>query len=165
MNKIKNNIENKYFKGRDVVSLYARYLMSSYLNEILLQEANRSIESQEDDLSGIVDEIIPLEMPGVNPRIDAQNGLFLFPIKFMPIEDSLCTNLIIKKDTINNTLELNNQKDFKKYAEKLRWASIIKIKFDYSFSEFSRQIFKNSNTNAKNIFPDETGIAQSIEYW
>ena len=138
-------------------------------NELCLKYADLSIAKQDDDLSWLLEEIIPLEMPGVNPRIDAQSGLLLFSPKFLPIWDALCINFVVKKDTFLNgktqSQILNGLKDFEKEKFYLPNASIIKINFKYTFSDVSRKILEAANVNARTIFPDETGIAKSIEYW
>ena len=164
----------QYFKKskyKDITNNLFFYVHGKEVKDDILYYVNQYIEKQEEK---IYDDILPIEMPGVNPRIDAQNGLFLFSTRFKPINDALCGCFNINKNNFTNIEENKEEeiendiifdKNFIKNEDVIRQASIIKIIFDYKFSDESRKILQQSNITSRNIYPDETGLAKSIEYW
>lgn len=129
------------------------------------------------------DKILPIEIPGVNPRLDAQNGLFLFPTEMIPFSESLSKTFNLQMTKGSNGKNCYSELDenqiqnkdkiyigidtFKQNFDRISGSTIIKIIFEPEFTYYGcdRKILKAANVNARNIYPDDIGIAKSIEYW
>lgn len=95
-------------------------------------------------------DILPYFADGNNPRINAQNGLFLFP-----------TSL---ESTFLENCQASLQIDFSKNQEirTVNNFTIIKIVFDELFFPIAQQILHTMNISPRTLYPDETELAKSI---
>ncbi len=156
--------------------LYDEFCDKIYMqNEIYKQIAEECIHESEQK-SECKDLILPIEMPDQNPRISAQNGLFLFTTSFKPFSECLCKQFGLKYEENDKICpELYNERkdekcffeglnDFQQHYRNIWNAKIVKIIFSEKFDD-ENNILKASNINAYTIYPDNVGIAKSIEYW
>ena len=97
----------------------------------------------------------------------------------VPFSESLCKTFKLNankkrvryypelEENNKTSIVFNNENEFKGNYEVIKNSNIIKLIFkpEFAFREFDRKILKSANINARNIYPDATGIAKSIEYW
>jgi len=117
--------------------------------------ANKCIERESVKTCGV----IPIETPGNNRRIFMQNGLFLFPYNFRPLEEHLAATLGFR---------VNGKKGFDEVTlEQLNFCKVgmLQIVLADSLYDSSRNVLQQVNIEPCSIYPDLEGIAKGIAFF
>lgn len=185
LNEILENLIKEYFINDKTTEkeFKTKFNMEGYFQHKIYNEFVQKCFYNEDLKETLLnkDLVIPIVIPDQNPRITAQNGLFLFPTSFTPFSECLCDTLGLKieKDEfdIKNSKypelyieDIDNQilegyKDFEKNERTIIDSKIIKIILSPFFEVDGNRILTASNITPYAIYPDFDGIAKSIVYW
>jgi hypothetical protein len=186
LNEKLENLIIKYFVNDKTTEekLITKFNLEGYFQNKLYHEFVKMCFYDEDSDEIPIDQdiIIPIVIPDQNPRITAQNGLFLFPTTFEPFLKCLCNtfDLKIEEDRKNNKTQkiypdlynkrkninfFDGYEEFKENSEVIAEAKIIKIILSPAFEVEGEKILDASNITPYDIYPDFVGIAKSIEYW
>lgn len=133
--------------------------MQDVANELapaIVPLADRCIES-EDHGNGI----LPIQLPGNNERLVAQNGLFLFPKNFKSFETNLSAAFGIEEHKLSGIAE-NPCANFQ--TAELRDFDIIKIDFGAEMESRARALLDLMNISPQNLFPGIEGMARNVRY-
>lgn len=135
---------------------------SETLYEKMLNAAEKCIRKEDSHKQQKLS-ILPLEIVGNNSRLIAQNGAFLFPTTLQSFEKHLLDVLEITKDDFYRAINVFS--DLQQEQENLLHSYVLKLIFPAELRHFAATLFREANISAKSIYPDQIGIAKSIEYW
>ncbi len=180
---IKNQKNEEKFRDKfDMEGYFQNIIYNKFAKKCFYDEDSEN-EPYNQDI------VIPIVIPDQNPRITAQNGLFLFPTTFKPFLKCLCHTFGLK---IEESVSNKNDENTKEYISKrypelyvknkqknffegyktfndnrttITEAKIIKIIFSPAFESDGENILEASNITPYTIYPDFVGIAKSIVYW
>lgn len=108
--------------------------------------------------------IIPLNITGNNPRLVAQNGAFMFPTSLRPFNEHLCSVFKITEDELQKQCSTFSKEKIRN-VEITRKIAIIKFVISIKLRSEVECLLQAANISARSIYPDEIGIAKSIQYW
>jgi hypothetical protein len=109
--------------------------------------------------------IIPLQIKGNNSRLIAQNGAFLFPTTLHPMKKHLLNVLEITEDEFSKSVGNFSNLQHEVEENNLNHAGVLKLVFPAKTRQFVSNLLLEANISAKSIYPEQVGIAKSIEYW
>lgn len=115
---------------------------------------NMCIEKEFADCLGVM----PVEFPGNNSRIKAQNGMFLFPYTIDSFEENLSVAL---------GFEFSGEKGFAQSPQMVGDLSIddvpmIQIVLNNELYDSARMVLKVANIDSSMIYPDIEGVAKEV---
>ena len=128
--------------------------------EVYRALANMDIVQSENDAIENND-IIPIVLTGVNNRLVAQDGFFLFPLTFNYFDDVLADMLHMKSIEIQKP-PMVKERDIADLCNIIRESTIVKFVFDECMNDFAHQMLKKMNLTDRVIYPDLVGVARSI---
>ena len=135
-------------------------------NTILLEKITKKyINISEEDIQDPL-ELSPVELIGNNPRIAAQEGLFLIPSSFYPFMDHLGEVFGLSGPEKDKLVTADSGDAVDSCLNDLLAENqilIVKIIFKSDCSWVNAAL-KNMNITARHLFPDLQGVAQSISY-
>ena len=127
---------------------------------------NRILELAEEMLrrqsSGIRPGIIPIDIPGTNHRMQAQNGLFLMGTAFRTFEINLAEAFDLKADLRKPCVVSLEQLKHRLFED--GDAPIIKFVLGEEMKNAVSQLLNAANITIQRLFPDLAGIASQIHY-
>ena len=130
-------------------------------NNACVEIANKQIKDS--PISTSQSDIIPLELPGENERIDAQNGLFLFPTTFKSFEENLCKSLGLNDNPLKKgDIHYYSVVKFSQAWHAWNQPAIVKMVFKHKDMDSAESLLRMSNVSTRSIYPGVEGIAKSI---
>lgn len=105
--------------------------------------------------------ILPIDLSGCNPRMAAQNGLFIMTTDFSSFENSLGNALGVNDITAIQSVRLKELETCIMSADCL---SLVKFTISEKLHYEVDQLLKAANINHQTLFPDLSGIASQIKY-
>lgn len=136
--------------GNQFPDAYEVYRALANMN--IVQSENEAIENND---------IIPIVLTGVNNRLVAQDGLFLFPLTFNYFDDVLADMLHMRSTEIQNPRIVKEQ-EIADLRDIIQESTIVKFVFDECMNDFAHQMLKKMNLTDRVIYPDLVGVARSI---
>ncbi len=106
--------------------------------------------------------ILPVDTPGDNPRIAAQDGMFIMAADYRPFEDNLKEAFTLNHDFSNlPDISLDELDNALRSSEDL---AIIKFVISEELRPSIQALLDAANISPARLFPDLTGIASNIHY-
>ena len=130
-----------------------------------IQMANENIASD-----GQGKGVIPVWVPGNNPRIVAQSGMFLMPRTFDSFIENLAASLSCQVNDIETPSLVISQKGNSEYRTKdgaivdVASSAFIRLIFKKQLELDAWDILDQANVTTKSIYPDLMGLARGIRY-
>jgi len=109
-------------------------------------------------------DVIPVVLEHVNPRMRAQDGLFLLPLTF----DSFNKNLaeVFKNDDVNiDDCKTWREENVAQVISDLSNIGMVKMVFDGGLAVSSQQVLAQANVFPHTVYPDLVGMAKSARCW
>lgn len=127
--------------------------------ESLLAVAERNITDDSFERK----DVFPVLAEGNNPRISAQNGLFLMSASFDPFEDNLARAFGLEKNPLTES-KLIRGDDIQMVTQAIETGKFIKFVFDEKLERQAWNILDHANISSRTMCPDRVGLARSIRY-
>lgn len=136
-------------------------LMAMYPRQVLMRCADMAdkwlLEQCHDEFG-----VCPVWLPGNNPRVVAQSGLFLMPKSQRgSFIENLSKELAIKITEDKKDFEYEDV-EFGKYV--LDGSAVVKLVFDSGLEEHAWDVLEMVNITPGVVYPDLEGLAKSIQY-
>ena len=112
--------------------------------------------------SGIRPGVLPIDIPGTNSRMQAQNGLFLMGTDFRPFEVNLVEAFGIKTG-FGNPVDVSFEQLTHRLSEEAD-VPVIKFVLGETVKSNVSQLLNAANITIPRLFPDLVGIASKIQY-
>lgn len=125
----------------------------------LFEIAETNITGEENEIR----DVFPVIAEGNNPRINAQNGLFLMSAGFDLFETNLAATLGTNSASLA-ALPVINGSDSNSVINAIRTGKFIKFVFDEDLERDAWNILDHANINPRTIYPDRIGLAKSVRY-
>ena len=127
--------------------------------ESLLEIAERNITEDSFERR----DVFPVLAEGNNPRISAQNGLFLMSASFDPFEDNLARTFGFEKSLLAEEKTIRGD-DTQMVIQAIQSGKFIKFVFDEKLERQAWNILDHANVSSQTMYPDRVGLARSIRY-
>lgn len=142
---------------KSVIEAERHYKYDTYITEYCNKRVDEILHDNKDD-----EHIYPVILPNNNPRLDAQNGLFLFQgtrkitMKKL-LEESLKVNLDLSEKQLKNELSETD-------IHKIQHQPIIKLELSDDMPGEIDNFLKMLNVLPVNIYPDREGLVRQIAF-
>lgn len=148
-------------KNDDVLSEEDQNLIAMYPRQVLLRCSNLAdnylAKENHEELG-----VCPVWLPGNNPRINAQRGLFLMPKSLRrSFVENLSSQFSVKINDGGTDFEYD---EVEFGSDMLKGSSIVKLVLDSSLEERAWEVLSLVNITPEVVYPDLEGLAKSIRY-
>lgn len=112
--------------------------------------------------TGVCSGILPVDIPGTNPRMAAQNGMFIMATDLDPFEKHLVS--AFELDDNLNSLPNVLPEDVGQSLRESDDFAIVKLIMSEDLRRQAECIFKAANISSARLFPDLSDLATHISY-
>ena len=120
--------------------------------------ANKQIEDPQTEQCGV----IPICLTGNNPRLVAQNGMFLFPLAFDTFENNLVNVLGCSPSSFKQLTELGKKTETVLQESIFQDHTLLKIDLAPQMEDEAWDVLDQLHVNPHQLFPDLDGLAKSM---